>query len=86
MLENFVPEQHDRLGKCLYKARLRAEEIPKGKNKSFRVIIYLMEIEEWLVPITIYYKGDQANLSQKEINDHMEEVLFELRSQKIMGL
>lgn len=80
-LQSFRKEQHAHLGHGLYKVRLRSKDLPKGKNKSFRLIVYIMEVEGFLVPITIYFKGDLADISKKEINDHLEMALVELWSE-----
>lgn len=82
-LERFDVRQHKSLGRGLYKARLRVRSISRGKSASFRVIILLIEREDVLVPTALYFKGDQEDISQKEINNHLEAVLFELRMQNI---
>lgn len=82
-LEHFDVRQHQSLGGGLYKARMRVRSISRGKSASFRVIILLFERRGTLVPITLYFKGNQEDISQKEINNHLEIVLFELRMRNI---
>ena len=80
VLENFNKRQNVHLGNNVYKIRLKTKDIPKGKNKSFRLIILIIEIEKFIAPIVLYFKGNQENISKKEINDKMEAILFELRN------
>ena len=77
LLDNFNHAQHINLGNGIYKIRLKIKEIPKGKSKSFRLIVLIMEIEKYLVPITIYFKGDQEDITKKELNTKLEAVLSE---------
>ncbi len=79
-LENFLPETSDRLGHKLYKVRLKSSNLSKGKNKSFRMIIFLLEIQNLIVPIIVYFKGDQADISPKEIEHHLEMTLVEIKT------
>lgn len=79
-LEQFDPRQHNHLGGGVYKIRLKIKSLPKGKSKSFRMVILAMEAEGFLVPITIYFKGERDSLSKKEINDHLQQMLLELRA------
>lgn len=80
LLENFQKTQHTHLGNSIYKVRLSVKEITRGKSKSFRLITLIVEIKKYIVPIAIYFKGDRQNLTQKEINDHLEIALLELQS------
>lgn len=79
VLENFNKRQTICLGNNLYKIRLKTKDIPKGKNKSFRLIILIVEVEKFIVPIVLYFKGDRANMSKKEINNQLETILNELQ-------
>lgn len=83
-LEHFEKEQHPRVGRNIYKVRVRTRDIPKGKNKSFRLIIFLIEKENYIIPLAVYFKGDREDVSKKEINDHLEIIIFELRIQKLL--
>ncbi len=83
-LEQFHPAATDHLGNRVYKIRIRSRDLARGKSKSFRVIALLVEIEQFLVPITICFKGDRESLTTGEINDHLEAALFELRRQAYM--
>lgn len=82
-LEHFDPRQHDRLGGSVYKIRLKIASLPKGKSKSFRLVILIMESEGFLVPLAIYFKSDRDSMSKKEINDHLQQILLELRTRVI---
>jgi len=78
-LEKFDPDQHIHLGKDVYKVRLHSRSLTRGKSKSLRLIVLVIRQDSFLVPITIYFKGDQADISQKEVNDQLNIILLELR-------
>lgn len=78
-LEKFQKQNETHLGKNIYKVRLQSRDIHKGKRNSFRLIVLLLEVEGFLIPITLYFKGDLADIKKQEINDHLETILFELR-------
>lgn len=84
-LEQFRPEQHFALGNGVYKVRIQSKDIPKGKSKSFRLIVLLVEVNRLLVPITIYFKGDQATITKQELNEQLELVLFELQTEHLLS-
>ena len=79
ILENFDTRQHVHIGHNVYKVRVHTKDIPRGKSKSFRLLVFVVEADQYLVPICIYFKGDQEDITKKEINDHLEMILFELR-------
>ena len=79
-LEGFDEARAVSLGRHLYKLRLKTRHLPRGKSSSFRLIILSAEVSQCLVPVMIYFKGVKANVSRKELNDHLEVILFELRT------
>ncbi|MEK7615621.1 MAG: hypothetical protein AAB420_00260 [Patescibacteria group bacterium] len=80
-LHRFRKDQTVSLGDNLYKLRLASKkDIPRGKNKSFRLVLLVLETKSALVPVTIYFKGDRRDMSVRELNDHLEVILTELRS------
>ena len=81
VLENFDKKKQTHLGQNVYKIRLRTSDVSRGKSKSFRLIVLVVESGAYLVPIAIYFKGDREAISQKELNAHLETILLELRSQ-----
>ncbi len=83
-LKAFSPELAQHLGHKLYKLRLKASDLPKGKSKSFRVIIFLWHDPELVVPIAVYFKGDVRNLSAKDIEYHLSQITIELETQKLI--
>lgn len=78
-LENFEKSKEQSLGNNLYKIRVKSKDIRRGKGKSFRLIVFIVEIQSYIVPITLYYKGDKKDISIKEINDHLEIIILESR-------
>lgn len=83
-VKQFNKARHPRLGNNIYKIRVGSRDIQKGKSKSFRLLVFIIEAENFIIPITLYFKGDQEDINKKEINDHLEALLFELRTQKLM--
>lgn len=83
-IENFRKDSSPHIGNNIYKLRLRTKDIPRGKSKSFRLLLLVIEEENYLVPLVIYFKGDKEDLTKKEINEHLEMILFETRMQKFL--
>lgn len=83
-VSSFLPDAVQPLGHKLYKLRLKASDLPRGKSKAFRVIIFLRHDPELVVPIAVYFKGDVQNLSEKEIEHHLEMVITEMESKNII--
>ncbi len=81
VLENFNKETSIDLGNSLYKIRIKSSDIRKGKNKSFRLIIFVWQDKNTLVPIVIYFKGDKENISKKELIYHVSIILNEIKNQ-----
>ncbi|MBL7045111.1 MAG: hypothetical protein ISR98_00720 [Parcubacteria group bacterium] len=78
-LENFEKSKEQSLGNNVYKIRVKSKDINRGKNKSFRLFVHIIEVQDYVVPITIYYKGDRKDMNIKEINNHLEAILLEAR-------
>lgn len=81
-LKNFYKRHADNLGHNIYKIRIASKSINKGKSKSLRLITLLLEVDNFIIPITIYYKGEQTTITTKEINSHLCVILYELRMRK----
>ncbi len=77
-LDGFDKRRVDSLGKSVYKIRLRSRDLGRGKNKSFRLIVFFLEIDQLLIPLTIYFKGDKVNIFLSEINYHLSLTIAEL--------
>ena len=84
IFENLDKRRHIHIGSSVYKVRLHTKDISRGKSKSFRLLVFVMETEMYLVPICVYFKGDHEDITKKEINDHLEMILFELRIEKFI--
>lgn len=81
-LENFLPETATSLGHKLYKIRLRTSAIPKGKNNSFRMVIFLFELGDMIIPISLFFKGDQESIDKTELMVHLKNIIREIESKK----
>lgn len=77
-LNNFSKKNVISLWWWNYKFRLKSSDLKKWENKSFRIIIHLIEKNWLLLPISIYLKSDKENISKKEINQFLEETLKEI--------
>jgi len=84
ILESFDKRQHIHIGRNVYKVRLKTKDITRGKSKSFRILVFLLEAEKYLIPICIYFKGDREDITKKQINDHLETIIFELRMENLL--
>lgn len=84
-LDGFQKTTAVSLGHGLYKVRLKSPDINKGKSQSFRLIVLIMEFENYIIPVALYFKGDKRDLSKKEIVDDMEMILFELKSWRLLN-
>ena len=81
-LDAFQKDRAISLGNRLYKLRVASKDIPRGKSKSFRLIVLLLETDSSVVPITLYFKGDRQDMAKREMNDHLQVILLELESYK----
>lgn len=77
-IKAFDKKQANNLGHGFYKLRIRCKSLPKGKNKSFRLIVYFWTKKQLLVPLTIYSKGRQSSISHKKMKNHLDKILFEI--------
>ena len=82
-LDDFHKEQHARLRGNMYKVRLRTKDMARGKSSAFRLIVLIVEIKSYVIPVTLYFKGDKVNITKKELNQHMEIILLELAKKEI---
>jgi len=73
-------EQHSvSLGNNIFKLRLSITKLKKGKNKSFRLIIYVIKKYKLLSPIAIYQKNKQDNIKLGKILHHLNAVKEEIK-------
>jgi mRNA-degrading endonuclease RelE of RelBE toxin-antitoxin system len=61
----------------VYKVRVPNSDIRKGKSSGYRVVYYTMTPEAVLLT-TIYSKSDRANISNKEVEDIIEDYKREI--------
>lgn len=75
----FVPESAAFLGRKLYKLRLKILEIPRGKSGSFRLIVIFLSSINAVIPLALYFKGDRAIISIKELAVMAEQAFKEVK-------
>lgn len=68
------PQQGKPLGKNCYKIRLSIRSKGKGKSGGARVITHLVILKAVVYLLTIYDKNEQENLSDKELNELLNEI------------
>lgn len=54
------------------------------KSKSFCMLVFVVETDQYLVPLCVYFKGDREDITKKEINEHLEIIIFEFRMEKMI--
>jgi hypothetical protein len=79
-LKNFKKDQKLSLGAGTYKIRVSTSSLNKGKQKGFRVILLLVEVENLIAPISIYFKGDRENIKKQEIIKQAKIIMNELEN------
>lgn len=83
-LQDFSLKTAQYLGNRLYKVRLKSSDIPRGKSKAFRLIVFFLGINRVVVPITLYFKGDRKDITDKEIEYHLAMVLADIQRLKYL--
>lgn len=63
------------LGNDVYKIRLSIASKNKGKSGGARIISFVKIIDETVYLLSIYSKGERDNISDKEIEDLMNNYL-----------
>ncbi|MBI5913773.1 MAG: hypothetical protein HY842_00200 [Bacteroidetes bacterium] len=89
--------QNPRLGTLIhenvYKIRLAVKSKGKGKSGGMRVITYIVEVEiqveeaendseTTIFLVSIYDKSEQANISEKELSDLIDQINSELDNEE----
>ncbi len=78
LLTKFDKNTAVHIGHHVYKIRLKSSNLKRGKRNSFRLIILLIEVDNLITPITLYFKGDKENISKKEITLHEKIIIHEI--------
>lgn len=77
-LRKFDKKNATPLGNNIFKLRVSLPGLHRGKNRSFRLIILIIEVENTLIPMAFYFKGDRQSISKKEIILHKKIIEHEL--------
>lgn len=78
--ENFIndleenPEQGISLGNNCYKIRIAIASKGKGKSGGARIITHIIIRENTVFLLTIYDKSEKENISDKELNELLDQV------------
>ncbi|TAN15217.1 MAG: hypothetical protein EPN37_10135 [Chitinophagaceae bacterium] len=68
------PEKGTPLGRNCFKIRLAIKSKGKGKSGGARIITDVVIIEETVYLLSIYDKGEQANISDKELTELLKQI------------
>lgn len=71
------PFQGDKLGRDCYKVRMAIESKNKGKSGGSRVITCVKIVDETLFLLSIYDKGDQSTIKDKELDTLLKDAGIE---------
>ncbi len=77
-LTQFNKEKCVAMGQNIYKTRIKSSNINKGKRGGFRLIIFIVETNKIIYPISIYFKGDKENISKQKIKYHLKAIMDNL--------
>jgi hypothetical protein len=69
------PTQGISLGRNCYKIRLAITSKGKGKSGGARVITNIVVTEDTLYLLSIYDKSDKDNLSDKELEELLKDII-----------
>lgn len=78
--ENFIndleenPEQGISLGNNCYKIRIAIASKGKGKSGGARIITHIIVRENTVFLLTIYDKSEKENISDKELNELLDQI------------
>ena len=78
ILDNFIPDPHTLISEDIYKIRLSTKSLKRGKSGGFRLYTYFFALNNRVIPITIYFKGDRSNLTTQELGRHAQIILSKL--------
>ena len=78
VLNTFDKESAQYLGARMYKMRVQSADMNKGKSGGFRLIVLCMEVANMLIPIALYQKSNQENITESELGYHLASVRAEL--------
>jgi mRNA-degrading endonuclease RelE of RelBE toxin-antitoxin system len=71
------PFQGDKLGRDCYKVRMAIESKNKGKSGGSRVITCVKIVDDTMIILTIYDKGEQSTIKEKELDGLLKEAGIE---------
>lgn len=78
-IQEISPVESISLGGKKYKARISISSLKKGRSGSFRLIFFFLEIHDIIVPITLFQKSEQNNISKSVLLDHADMVMAEIK-------
>lgn len=77
-LESFDEREALKIGKSIFKLRVRSRDLNRGKDGAFRAYIYFYRKRDLLVPVCMFAKNERIDVSEKELDLHLRRVLIDL--------
>ncbi|EKD64327.1 MAG: hypothetical protein ACD_51C00025G0002 [uncultured bacterium] len=77
-LDHLNIENEIHIGHSIYKIRIKSSDMKKGKSGGYRCYIYFYIKNELLVPLCIYAKNQQENISENELRYHFDAITEDL--------
>ncbi len=78
IIDSFKPAQNIHIGKSIYKIRIPASDMQKGKSSGFRSYMFLYIKKDMLVPLCIYAKSETENITENELEYHFNQAFEEI--------
>lgn len=78
VLKDVRLENEISIGKSIYKIRIKSSDLNRGKSGGFRSYIYFYIKRNLLVPLCIYAKSSKENITENEIQQHLESIFEEI--------
>lgn len=66
------------IGRSIYKIRIKSRDLKKGKSGGFRAYLYFYRLKSLIVPVCVYAKSYQSDLSDNELQHHFDHMLVEI--------
>jgi len=79
-LKNFDKKSSIYIGRSIYKIRIKSQDLNKGKSGGLRCYIYLMNTNNAIIPLCIYFKSAQESITPSELEKHFVNGINELKS------
>ncbi len=77
-LDMFNLKHEISIGRSIYKIRVASRDMQRGKSGGFRSYLYLYLKKDLLLPLCIYPKSENENITETELKYHFDESIKEI--------